>query len=189
MRKMERGNSFSISRPTKFPKRMKTNTFLRRKTHLLKNSLEKNYPQNKKEEEPKPCTTTTQTTPLTYATMGQGLYKPLVFLPPHPSYDVRGNISLLTNQNTQDQIPFCLIRPSSASSSSSFSNWCVLYSHGNAEDLGQLEPLLTSLANTFQVIPITHLFLSCLYSVVLIFFLSPFSFFRLFSLSFSLSLS
>src|SRR3989338_3221925 len=83
--------------------------------------------------------------------MGQGIYKSWVFLPPDPSYKIGQQIRDVTIDSffCKDgiQLPFALVRPESGF----LSDYCVLYSHGNAEDLGQIVPLLWKISNEFGI--------------------------------------
>jgi hypothetical protein len=70
--------------------------------------------------------------------MGQGLYKSLVFLPPNPStYAIEGHINAV--EHGGERTPFAIIRPAE---NARWRDWCLMYNHGNAEDLGQIVPLL-----------------------------------------------
>lgn len=70
--------------------------------------------------------------------MGQGLYKALVFLPPNPStYSIEGHITVVEHDG--ERTPFAIIRPAE---NARWRDWCLMYNHGNAEDLGQIIPLL-----------------------------------------------
>jgi abhydrolase domain-containing protein 17 len=78
--------------------------------------------------------------------MGQGLYKQYVFYPPNPpTYDLNDFTTIESNGLTT-VIAFC-----SASPNSAFHDWCFIYSHGNAEDLGLAYPLLKLHAETFGI--------------------------------------
>lgn len=85
--------------------------------------------------------------------MGQTLYNKYVFLPPAPtSYHIGDDLfeTRVTSFPDPDgfSIPFALWRPPP---SSTYEEFCLLYSHGNAEDIGLLAPLLSELTHQLGV--------------------------------------
>ena len=83
--------------------------------------------------------------------MGQVFYKGLVFLPPESSYAagqvIFGVPVTEVARESGPPMPFALVRPEGGY----LRDHCLLYSHGNAEDLGQTVPLLVRLAEEFGI--------------------------------------
>ena len=83
--------------------------------------------------------------------MGQCIYKSLVFLPPDPSYEigtVTQGVEVTSFEWEGRHVPFALVRPVEETPNSQY---VILYSHGNAEDLGQLIDLFVLFKNTLGV--------------------------------------
>lgn len=83
--------------------------------------------------------------------MGQGVYKAAVFLPPLPTYapptfieDAGAHIAL----HGEHDVPIVVQR---APEGSRFEQYCIMYSHGNAEDLGQMVGLLARISSEVGV--------------------------------------
>ena len=76
--------------------------------------------------------------------MGQGLYKNLAFLPPRPSTYERSEVEMLEYKG--EEIPYYVARPRQERPQ----GYVILYSHGNAEDLGQLLPSLREMADRWN---------------------------------------
>lgn len=78
--------------------------------------------------------------------MGQSLLKPFIFLPPTTSYELSNEF---INIEIKSCVPFVLIQ--NQNPHAVFREHCILYSHGNAEDLGQITPLLHRFSEEFGI--------------------------------------
>ena len=74
-----------------------------------------------------------------------------MFLPPDPSYEIGSihqGVEVTAFQFNNHAIPFALTRPAEETA---VSNYVILYSHGNAEDLGQLLDLFVQFRESLGV--------------------------------------